>query len=1101
MPAVIALLVGINTYHPDSGVSGLNGCCNDIDAIQEYLRATFPNNAASNLVTLKNEQATRQAVLEHFKKHLIQNPAIQEGDTVLFYYSGHGSYAASAPQFVALNEDSKKQDETLVLYDSRLPGNFDLADKELALLLALIPKQANIVVILDSCHSGSATRDVNRADEIKLGLPRFTSGSTAPRALQDYVEVDGYGYLKMLNDGTFQIPRSKHLLLAACGRDELAYESQTARGLFSSLLTDYLEEAPLNVTYTALYENLYTLIKRKANRQGPQLKVYEGFNPNLLFLQNEPQNGKPLYKVVYKQAALAWVINYGALHGLPPDANAIAACHVLLYAQNDASKKPIYTATLKSVGLNESVLTMPAGVSPTQLFVAEILNLPPTLVIYVAGEEAETSQFFSMLEHNGDDRSMLRFHQDEQLFQNLILNVSAAQIVIHDARTNELLHGVEGLTQDKVDYIVGALLQMAKWRALEQLENKGTKIPQTAIEFSFQVQDSAGNWQDCAGDELTFDITPERDEVPFNIRLKNTSDTPYYVALYNLSSTFKIEKYSTDTDASLLTKGYTPALKSDNGNVSLVLSDDAINEETEIFKLVYSPDIFYDYFVEEARELTKGIIKQVQAKGTRGTKERTRSDWAVKTISVRLVRQLQQVNRTQGYANAILSIKPHPAFKADVSITQIDTAAKSYNPAHALEQIFSGADFELLHLGERSRGETVPQTVIELSNIQQEDALETMPLEISLNHKLNEDEQVMAVTYSDGLVLPIGFLEKEPGSDTHVMKLHQAPVQPDAMRTAATRSPVRALWFCFLKVVLKKEDAVFRLRYLEYKDGKASYSDGDVGEKIRNSKKMVLVIHGIIGNTKSLAVNMESFLNAGTYDCILTFDYENLNTSITEIAAELKKRLEQNGITSAKQLDIIAHSMGGLVSRYMIERLDGDALVRRLFLVGTPNHGSAFGKLVTFRKWATGVLTLVCNYGKSFLGGFGPFLQGVNVVLGATKPIMNTLEEMGENSNFIKELNGTDNPVQTRYFVLAGNTKQYILPDDVPMKKIMEKIELAVGRLAYSAVDNDIAVSVSSIKSVPQSKVEKVVEIGCHHLNYFDYDLSMQQLRQLVQSD
>jgi hypothetical protein len=173
-------------------------------------------------------------------------------------------------------------------------------------------------------------------------------------------------------------------------------------------------------------------------------------------------------------------------------------------------------------------------------------------------------------------------------------------------------------------------------------------------------------------------------------------------------------------------------------------------------------------------------------------------------------------------------------------------------------------------------------------------------------------------------------------------------------------------------------------------------------------------------------------------------------------------------------------------------------LVRRLFLVGTPNNGSAFGKLVTFRKWATGVLTLVCNYGKGFLGGFGPFLQGVNVVLGATKPIMNTLEEMGENSDFLKALNGSDTSVQTRYFIMAGNTKQYILPDEVPMKRIMEKIELAIGKLAYTKVDNDIAVSVSSIKNVPQSKVEKVVEIGCHHLNYFDYDLSMKQLNELI---
>ncbi len=76
---------------------------------------------------------------------------------VLFYYSGHGSQERTPPEFWHLEPD--RLDETLVCYDSRLPGNYDLADKELAKLIAHVARNnPHVVVILDSCHSGSGTR-------------------------------------------------------------------------------------------------------------------------------------------------------------------------------------------------------------------------------------------------------------------------------------------------------------------------------------------------------------------------------------------------------------------------------------------------------------------------------------------------------------------------------------------------------------------------------------------------------------------------------------------------------------------------------------------------------------------------------------------------------------------------------------------------------------------------------------------------------------------------------------------------------------------------------------------------------------------------------
>jgi len=66
-------------------------------------------------------------------------------------------------------------------------------------------------------------------------------------------------------------------------------------------------------------------------------------------------------------------------------------------------------------------------------------------------------------------------------------------------------------------------------------------------------------------------------------------------------------------------------------------------------------------------------------------------------------------------------------------------------------------------------------------------------------------------------------------------------------------------------------------------------------------------------------------LISDNYDLTLCFDYQNLNTPIQDTAKMFKEKLEQAGLSEGhgKQLHIVAHSMGGLVSRWMIEQEGG----------------------------------------------------------------------------------------------------------------------------------------------------------------------------------
>jgi hypothetical protein len=73
---VYALLVGIDTYQPP--VRPLSGCVNDIGTIESLLaeRMVRAGTRVESLV-LKNEKATRQAIIDGFLTHLLlQRPRV-----------------------------------------------------------------------------------------------------------------------------------------------------------------------------------------------------------------------------------------------------------------------------------------------------------------------------------------------------------------------------------------------------------------------------------------------------------------------------------------------------------------------------------------------------------------------------------------------------------------------------------------------------------------------------------------------------------------------------------------------------------------------------------------------------------------------------------------------------------------------------------------------------------------------------------------------------------------------------------------------------------------------------------------------------------------
>ena len=82
MPTLHSLLTAINTYHPGSGVTPLQGCHNDLHHWQSFLEERFPKERL-NIQPLLDGDATYQNVVHHFGEAFLGRA--QAGDTVLLF--------------------------------------------------------------------------------------------------------------------------------------------------------------------------------------------------------------------------------------------------------------------------------------------------------------------------------------------------------------------------------------------------------------------------------------------------------------------------------------------------------------------------------------------------------------------------------------------------------------------------------------------------------------------------------------------------------------------------------------------------------------------------------------------------------------------------------------------------------------------------------------------------------------------------------------------------------------------------------------------------------------------------------------------------------
>ncbi|MEU9252787.1 alpha/beta fold hydrolase [Streptomyces sp. NPDC048270] len=102
----------------------------------------------------------------------------------------------------------------------------------------------------------------------------------------------------------------------------------------------------------------------------------------------------------------------------------------------------------------------------------------------------------------------------------------------------------------------------------------------------------------------------------------------------------------------------------------------------------------------------------------------------------------------------------------------------------------------------------------------------------------------------------------------------------------------------------------------------------------------VLLLHGFTDN-RSVFVLLRRALAADGLRHVEAFNYSPLTRDLRVTARHLARRVEELcDRTGQERVDLVGHSLGGLVGRYYVQRLAGDARVRTLVTLGTPHSGT-----------------------------------------------------------------------------------------------------------------------------------------------------------------
>jgi Caspase domain len=252
----------------------LHWCVADSTSFGQLLTDGF---VFDEVTVLKDSQATSQAILNGIKGLLNSSTA---GDTVCFYFSGHGGRIPDNP-----GSSSTTYYETIIPYDAKMISSMEIA----SIAQDLPPSEINFTLVLDSCHSGgmflspdargfiwddAAAQAFQSACQSIVPWICLLETAVLGGNVSDLVQ-QASGVCTMTVDSSKDNPeKAKATLLSACDYGELSGEnSGIGHGYFTQAILDVVNQCNSQITHPNLLAQLRQKVAASAgSSQTPQLR-------------------------------------------------------------------------------------------------------------------------------------------------------------------------------------------------------------------------------------------------------------------------------------------------------------------------------------------------------------------------------------------------------------------------------------------------------------------------------------------------------------------------------------------------------------------------------------------------------------------------------------------------------------------------------------------------------------------------------------------------------------------------------------------------------------------------------------------------------------
>jgi hypothetical protein len=286
-----AVLIGINDYSPNrvpgsrEKIPDLSGCVNDVIRVKDFLqkRLQVPDSRIKTLTAplsvgsfCGDRLPTYQSIVDALEQ---LGQRARPGDLVWIHFSGHGaSLRAARPPG---SKNLSLYDEALVPCDICDPDSSYLRDFQLEQMIRkLVEKELVVTLVLDSCFSGGAARDM--PVDASVAVRGLGSIDEPPRAheLAMAAQMKSVDITKTTRDaklasGWFSNPQG-FVLLAACRAQECAmeysYDHASRCGAFTHWLLDGLHRVGPKTSCKQLHAQVMARVHSCFEDQTPQLE-------------------------------------------------------------------------------------------------------------------------------------------------------------------------------------------------------------------------------------------------------------------------------------------------------------------------------------------------------------------------------------------------------------------------------------------------------------------------------------------------------------------------------------------------------------------------------------------------------------------------------------------------------------------------------------------------------------------------------------------------------------------------------------------------------------------------------------------------------------